>query len=74
MGFENDDILVSRASDLVMSGDENGRIKIWDWVNLKILYQGNLDVPEKISALDFSGDFGSVLVGCLNQKVLLFQK
>lgn len=65
-------VILSHPNNYMISGDEMGEIKIWDWTKSQILFEQSLTDQEKIADLSFSKDMKTVLVGCLNKKMMLY--
>lgn len=58
-----------------MTGDNSGQVKIWDWQNSQSVFQENLcEKGEKVADLSFSRDFRHTLVGCLDKKMMFWER
>ena len=66
--------MISEPNNYLLTGDNSGEIKIWDWQNSKIVYQEKLCKDEKVAGFGVSRDFQNILVGCVNRKILFFGK
>ena len=70
-GSSADDLIISHPNNYIMTGDNTGQVKVWDWQNSEIVFQEKLcKEQEKVAGLSFSRDFQQVLVGCLEKKIM----